>query len=149
MITGGHLMPGSSGTITLSGAQPGGLYYGTLFSPAVALPPTTASSTGALQFNGLAIPSGFAVATHHQLDISRDCSLAGSFSFCVTATGGITASSTCAANKAAAGKDAAAGGALPRTGWDHAAELVKLGVVAIAFGVYLRYVQRRRKARLA
>jgi hypothetical protein len=148
MITNGHLLPGTTnGTITLSGATPAAAYTGTLFSPAVELAATAASSSGVLQFTGLRVPAGFVLAAQHHLDVYRDCTLVGQFTFCVTAQGAISAGA-CAAGVAGAGGKAASHGSLPKTGWDHLAEIVKIAVLAIALGVFLRYVQRRRTALL-
>jgi hypothetical protein len=147
-ITDGHLLPGTTtGTLTLSGGASGATYDGTLFSPAVVLAPTAASSSGVVRYSGLTIPAGFALAAQHHLDVYRDCTLVGQFTFCVTAQGAIASATSCGAASAAAAGAKAAGGSLPKTGWDHLAEIVKLAVLAIALGVFLRYLQRRRTAR--
>jgi hypothetical protein len=152
MITDGHLLPGTTnGTLTLSGATPAAAYRGTLFSPAVELAATAASSSGVVHYSGLTVPAGFSLSAQHHVDIYRDCTLVGQFTFCVTAQGAISSATSCAAaNAGSAGKvagNAGANGSLPKTGWDHAAEIVKIAVLAIALGVFLRYLQRRRTAR--
>ena len=147
-MTDGLLVPGSaSATIVLGGAVPGGDYAGSLFSRVVDLPRTSATGAGVVRFTGLAIPADFRLETVHHLDVHRGCDLVGAFDFCVAANGHIAPAASCHAVVAAASGHAS--GSLPRTGWDHLFELLRLAALLLGTGTLLLYLRRRRAAAAA
>jgi LPXTG-motif cell wall-anchored protein len=143
----GLLLPGhADGTLTVDGAIPGLTYCGTLFSAPVTASPRSSTSTGVVTFNGLAVPTDFKLNAAHHLDVFRQTRLVGAFDFCVNSTGHLTALVSGACATTAVTTATKSSGSLPKTGWDHLVQILKIAALAIALGVFLLYVRRRRAA---
>jgi LPXTG-motif cell wall-anchored protein len=143
----GLLLPSHvDGTLTVTGAVPNLTYCGILFSAPVTLAPRLSSSSGVLSFSGLTIPSDFKLNVAHHLDVYRQARLVGAFDFCVNSAGHLTALTSGSCATAVTTAATKAHGALPKTGWDHLVQILKIAALAIAVGVFLLYVRRRRAA---
>lgn len=133
------LAPGTStGTVTVSGAEPGAGYSGTVRPAAIDLPATVASSAGVVRFTGLAVPAGLRVPSLHQISVLDSCGRVVSFEVCITGAGSLGAIGGCSAASANQG----AAGSLARTGWDPL-DVLRMGIVALGLGAFLLYLRRR------
>ena len=151
-----NLAHGANGTLTLTGAAPGGTYGGTVYSQSVPIPNAVADPSGVVRFQGVSVPSTFQLAAQHEVQITRDGCLVGDFTVCVSALGAVGPKNGCptavSADKGAGSGAAAAGGAsgvLPHTGLAHLLELLRLAGLAVGLGAMLLYLRRRRLAALA
>jgi LPXTG-motif cell wall-anchored protein len=149
LITGLLVPSTATGTLTVVGAIPNLTYCGTLFSTPVTLTPRASDASGVLHFDGLTIPSDFKLNSPHHLDVYRQARLVGAFDFCVNGSGHLTAlnGGNCASSiSGSVPTNTKPGGSLPRTGWDHLVQILKIAALVIALGVFLLYVRRRRAA---
>jgi LPXTG-motif cell wall-anchored protein len=140
-VTAVSLTPGTStGTIVLSGAVADAEYAGTLYSAAVALPASRANTSGVLRFNDLTVPAGFELRAIHHIDVVRSCGLVASFDECITSDGHLGELATCTR---APGSPSHRSGSLPRTGWDHLFDVLRVAGLALGIGLFLVYLRRR------
>jgi hypothetical protein len=144
----GHFVPGGGSDILIGGATPGE-YCGLAFSTEFILPLNTADAQGFLRYNDVPTPPDFEFLAMHHIDVFKRQVKVGNFDFCVDAKGDLAPTSVCnAADKP--GKNTNTGGsnanrgALPKTGTNHLADLIRVALVLIGVGFAVRYVRRRR-----
>lgn len=137
----GHFSKSSNvGNLIIEGADPGGIYCGTLYSTPVNLPAQAATPQGTINYTSINIPADFAFNAMHHLDIFRSQVQVGSFDFCVTSAGDIGPASLCAK------KAVASSGNLPRTGTNHLMDLIRVAALILGIGAAALYSRRRLRA---
>ncbi len=147
-LTGGLLLNGDPGTLTVSGAVGGIEYCAILLSTPINLGTKVATAQGVLSW-GLNVPSDFQLNALHHLDVYRQGRLVGAFDFCVNLQGRLAEVQTCSSSvlgKNNTNTGAAGSKALPRTGMDRLFEILRVAAAALAVGVLLLYLRRRRAA---
>ena len=100
-----------------------------------------------VQLRNIAVPAGFVLQAVHHIDVLNSCELVGAFDVCITSAGDLAAVKSCQA--VTASPSTKASGSLPRTGWDHLFEILRVAFVALVAGVFLLYLRRRAAARTA
>lgn len=130
-------VPGGRGSIVIAGASANAVYCGRVFSNPVVLPAKQATAQGQLLYD-IAVPRDFELGAMHHIDVFRQQVKVGNFDFCVDGKGRLAPTAACA------GKRAAAGGPLARTGANGTLDIARIGLIALGVGVGALYLRRRR-----
>jgi hypothetical protein len=140
VFSGHFAKPSNLGNLIIEGADPAGIYCGTLYSAPVNLPAQSATAAGTINYTPITVPADFAFNAMHHLDIFRSQVQVGSFDFCVTTAGDIGPASLCAKKPVTGGNT---GGNLPKTGTNHLMDILRAAAIALGLGAAALYSRRR------